>query len=83
VGPDQNPQYKQRGSALNGIEALSPTDIWSAGATERTDGGHLGSRRHPTASTAGYYRPGTSGDGVGQVSGYVMRISVVSAGESR
>jgi hypothetical protein len=69
VGPDQNPQYKQRGSALNGIEALSPTDIWSAGATERTDGGHLGSGGASDGLYYRYYRPGTSGDGSGRSAG--------------
>jgi alpha-tubulin suppressor-like RCC1 family protein len=35
------PNPGSEGSSLNGIQVLSPTDIWSAGATEQTDGGQL------------------------------------------
>jgi alpha-tubulin suppressor-like RCC1 family protein len=35
------PNTGSEGSSLNGIQVLSPTDIWTAGATEQTDGGQL------------------------------------------
>ncbi len=35
------PDPGSEGSSVNGIQVLSPTDIWSAGATEQTDGGQL------------------------------------------
>jgi hypothetical protein len=35
------PNTGSEGSSLNGIQVLSPGDIWSVGATEQTDGGQL------------------------------------------
>ena len=35
------PNPGSEGSSLNGIQVLSPTDIWTAGVTEQTDGGQL------------------------------------------
>jgi alpha-tubulin suppressor-like RCC1 family protein len=40
------PSTGSEGSTLNGIQVLSPTDIWSAGATEQTDGGQLALTEH-------------------------------------
>jgi hypothetical protein len=35
------PDTGSEGRSPNGIQVLSPTDIWFAGATEQTDGGQL------------------------------------------